>query len=647
MIRQTATNRQRLGLQNIVDVASQSLSFGGNDIILLTPNDACKQNYFRLEFSVKFPATFSGGAAKQFICKWDEPIQVFFETNGTLHLAVKYANFWHEVSTTKASWAANTWFRISCNVSADRFLRIYVDNVNDGAVDSGESGGAKVTAPGATWFWGASDANGAEGLIATLGEVVFDQTPSKSGGAPNAKITDAIYPILWHLDEGAGTSVTNSGTGGTLTGSLGAGEQSPSWTTGQFAANTYNTGFVQRRNTKFVENGKEFKFIGANNYPLIQDNLTDAQLNSFFECCNTDGIRVIRSWCFNKNVPATNTVGNFRYLDSGALLWVESTFISLDRVLAKARQHGVKMILPLVDQWQSNKGDYCVWNNTINATAYDTVTGDEFHVDTNIKRMFKDYIDKLTARVNTINGITYSADDTIFAWELGNELRFVGGVDSNSNTLASYRLTTMTAWQKEIADYIKSKDSNHLVGSGGISQFYDYVTDDPAHNGTYYGLDFNSQHTLASIDYFDFHLYPYEDSPTFTLRSYGQSGGHTGSTRSGFLFQLKEYLTSAKVANKPCVVGEYGIDKRNTVVAPFPAYPRGAHFRELLETVNGMSGLSIWHYTNLFDDNNYNLKPDGVHTGANANTNSNDDDSSLRTKLRNSSSKDQGKRIPI
>ena len=74
------------------------------------------------------------------------------------------------------------------------------------------------------------------------------------------------------------------------------------------------------------------------------------------------------------------------------------------------------------------------------------------------------------------------------------------------------------------------------------------------------------------------------------------------------------------------------VDKRNTASGSgLTAYTRDLHFSEIFELFFGAGGdgVLIWHYTNLFDDNNYNIKPDGVHTGGNANSNDNDDDTDL------------------
>ena len=61
------------------------------------------------------------------------------------------------------------------------------------------------------------------------------------------------------------------------------------------------------------------------------------------------------------------------------------------------------------------------------------------------------------------------------------------------------------------------------------------------------------------------------------------------------------------------------------------AYPRATNFQNMTSLWFGMgaNGFTIWHFTNLFDDNNYNVQPGLPHTGSNANGNLNDSDASL------------------
>ena len=410
--------------------------------------------------------------------------------------------------------------------------------------------------------------------------------------------------------------------------------------------------YITASSGQFNLSGARFRFLGINCYLLIQGDLSTSELDDFFHYCNLDRITVVRAWCFNQDVPATNNVGNFRYKSGSTLQWIESTFISLDRVLDSARRHGVRLILPLVDNNGNNKEDYLTWNDAINGTSYGANEW-EFFDDTNIRQMYKDFVDKLSARVNTINGQVYSTDDTIFSIELGNELRYDKGGDPNINTPSSYNFAQLGksgGWADVMSTYIRTKFPNHLIGYGDLGHTNDYVTGDTVHNGTLYGVDYTLTGALTNISYFDFHLYAYDGS--YNLQKYGQSLGEADAASArGLTRQIRDFIKIAKANNKPCIIGEWGIDKRNTSNNLYPSYPRQNHFKKLFSDFydSGGDGILLWHYSteSILDDNNYNIRPDGAHSGDYDNGNENDDDSSLRSLIAQTANRVGSKRIVV
>ena len=74
---------------------------------------------------------------------------------------------------------------------------------------------------------------------------------------------------------------------------------------------------------------------------------------------------------------------------------------------------------------------------------------------------YKDYIHKIVTRVNTITGVAYINDPTVFAWELANEPHCNDGYEDK---LGVPRGSIVRAWVAEMAAYVKSLDSNHMVG---------------------------------------------------------------------------------------------------------------------------------------------------------------------------------------
>jgi len=71
--------------------------------------------------------------------------------------------------------------------------------------------------------------------------------------------------------------------------------------------------------------------------------------------------------------------------------------------------------MAFVDNWVEGVDQYVGW-----AGLSDHVS---FFTDPKVMQLYKNNVQVLTSRVNTINGCKYSEDPTIFAWDLINEPR--------------------------------------------------------------------------------------------------------------------------------------------------------------------------------------------------------------------------------
>lgn len=242
-----------------------------------------------------------------------------------------------------------------------------------------------------------------------------------------------------------------------------------------------------------------------------------------------------------------------------------------------------------------------------------------FYLDSNIQQMFKDYISQWVNRVNTINGITYKNDDTVLAWEIGNELRYDQNNDPNINGSSSINLAKLGGsggFIDIMSTYIKSIDSNHLVGGTDCAHTTDFVTGDTIHNGTYYGTDFKTTGSLSNIDYFDVHIYPYQGN-NVNLQKYGQALGYPNSaSMQGLKHQIDKFVQIAHANNKPMVISEWGVIKTNASNDLYTNYPRWMHFQKAMDEFFGSDGDGFipWHYYGSQDygtDDNYGIQSQG------------------------------------
>jgi len=119
----------------------------------------------------------------------------------------------------------------------------------------------------------------------------------------------------------------------------------------------------------------------------------------------------------------------------------ETAFRTMDQVLATADRTGVRLIIPLVDNWpwMGGRAEYAGFRGK---------TKTDFWTDPQLIADFKETIRFILTRTNTVTGIRYSEDPAILCWETGNELE------------------SPPSWTREIAHYIKSLDPHHLVMDG-------------------------------------------------------------------------------------------------------------------------------------------------------------------------------------
>lgn len=360
--------------------------------------------------------------------------------------------------------------------------------------------------------------------------------------------------------------------------------------------------YVTRSGSEFRYEGRRFRFIGFNFYPFLVDNYSSANMHAYMSAAAARGVKVIRTWCFDAGKPPSNTAGNFRYESGGVLNWREASFIKLDTLLDVARQYGLKLYLCLADNTTNydTKATYVGWANTVYSSGLSTSfpqTG--FFDSDDCRTIYKQFIDKLVNRVNTINGRTYKNDDTWNLIDLGNELRYdvfdaEGGTQNSTN---STNIIKVLDWMDEMSTYVKSVAPNLLVSVGGAEHTWQWVNGDTVSNGSGYGRDYGKEADLTNVDFIDVHCYPNQGGSE--LLKYGQRLGYPNAiSGDGFRAQLRDYVTVAKAKSKPAVMGEVGFVAENPGSnIYFPLNPRTNGLTEICNEwfKSDGDGLLIWH----------------------------------------------------
>ena len=214
-----------------------------------------------------------------------------------------------------------------------------------------------------------------------------------------------------------------------------------------------------------------------------------------FEEAKKIGVRVMRIWGCNDGPDGFQT-------EPG--VYDEAIFLKLSYALYKAGQCGIKLIIHFVNNWDDYGGmnQYVEWSPTTDKSLTNNPWGqgpkhNQFYTDINTKQYYKDHINRLLNRTNTLTGIKYKDDSTIMAWELANEPRVEGDLSGD----------TLENWINEMAAHVKSIDSSHLLATG-MEGFYDENGGTDWKRNGYTGTDFIKHHQDSNIDLATFHVWP-------------------------------------------------------------------------------------------------------------------------------------------
>src|ERR1044072_8888217 len=305
------------------------------------------------------------------------------------------------------------------------------------------------------------------------------------------------------------------------------------------ATNSDVTPFVRQRGGRFFIGNRPFRFVGANVAVMFRDE-DRAQMAETLRQAGQAGIKVVRVWAFGEGGPNdVKPVADFadwprthpfRWAPGQ---WNEEAFVQLDKTIAEAAKNKLYVQLCLTNWWRDTGGvtQYLRWAG-INDAADDSykfgINNEKavlFYSNPETRRLYREHLEKLATRRNTITGVLYRGDPTIFGWELMNEAHVITG-----------RWSERRAWFAEMSAYLKSLDPNHLIAPGAWG-----------YRSSSERREWLADHALPTIDYCDVHSYPRNDHDSFV-----------DSPQA-----LKEFIENRAAAafslRKALVFGEFGM----------------------------------------------------------------------------------------
>lgn len=319
------------------------------------------------------------------------------------------------------------------------------------------------------------------------------------------------------------------------------------------------SGFARTSGTRFVVDQKPLYLNGFNAYWMMymaSDRSSRDKVTTAFQEAAKSGMNIARTWAFSD--------GGYRALQISPGVYDEDTFKGLDFVISEARKNGVYLILSLANNWKDfgGRNQYVQWARK---SGQYLSNDDEFFTNSVTKGYYKNHIKAVLTRMNTITGVAYKDDPTIFAWELMNEPRCPS--DSSGKSLQD--------WVSEMAAHVKSIDSNHMLEVGLEGFFGQSAPGKRQSNpgGWLFGTDFISNNQVPQVDFATMHLYP---DQWLQNASEGEQAAFVDR------WVQVHIQDSDTILKRPIILGEFGMSSKS------PGYSigkRDSYFGKLYDTI--------------------------------------------------------------
>lgn len=332
--------------------------------------------------------------------------------------------------------------------------------------------------------------------------------------------------------------------------------------------------FVRTRGSRFVVDGRPFRFVGANVSVMYRDE-DRARMPETLRQASQAGIRVVRVWASGEGGPGD--IGPVSDLADWPRThplrwapgqWNEEALVHLDNVMVEAARNNLLVQLCLGNWWRDTGGvtQYLRWAGIADAADEKFRFGINperamlFYINNETRRLYREHLEKLATRRNTVTGVLYRDDPNIFGWELMNEAQAV-----------TSRWSERRAWIAEMSAYLKSLDPNHIIAPG-----------DWGYRTAAERREWLADHQLPNIDYCDVHNYPRDDTDSFVDSP--KALGEFIDNRAAAAFSLK----------KPLVFGEFGMG-----VEGYNGFSQVEWYRAFLESNvrAGAAGAMFWILT--------------------------------------------------
>jgi len=301
------------------------------------------------------------------------------------------------------------------------------------------------------------------------------------------------------------------------------------------------TGFIRVSNGAFVDDScNPYYFSGYNTWQILETaggsccggrSSVTAQLDA----AQKANLTVVRMFAYG--------VGYGYQLQTAPGQTNASAFRDMDFIISEAGKRNLKLLVSISSNWiygTNTTGTKCYYTNYTTTAS----SCDDFFSDANAITLYKNWVQTLATHNNSITGVTYGNDPTIFAWNLMNEPRC-------ESTTGSCNAAAIQSWIANVAPYVKGQVKQLVtVGEDGFMQASNCLADktNPVTNSIGWplqtGQDFIPNHYVDGIDFAAIHFWP--DNWGRTDLDFGKA------------WMTAHANMSSAVLKKPLIVEEFG-----------------------------------------------------------------------------------------